>query len=182
VRQVDRVLQDVGLLLERRRDVDRGVGDDEAALMARHVHHEAVAYPARGAQAGIALHHRGHQLVGVQAPLHQRLGLALAHELHRGLRRGDAVRRVDDRDAGEVDAALLGDRADARRGADQERDDQAHLRRRHRALERRRVARMRHRRRRRRQGLAGVDQALVFLVLAGGHVLLSQRRPRGPAG
>ena len=48
-----------------------------ASSMARHVHHEAVADAARGAQPRLALHHRAHQLVGVQAALHQRFGLGL---------------------------------------------------------------------------------------------------------
>ena len=46
-----------------------------------HVHHEAVADAPRGAQARLAPDDRAHQLVGVQAALHQRLGLALAHQL-----------------------------------------------------------------------------------------------------
>ena len=75
-----------------------------ASRVIRHVHHEAVADAPRGAQARIALDHRGHQLVGVQAALHQGLGLALAHQLHR--RRGGrlAVGRIDDLDAGQIDA------------------------------------------------------------------------------
>ena len=68
-------------------DVDRGVGDDQGVLVAGHVHHEAVADAPRGAQPGLAPHHGGHQLVGVQAALHQRLGLAFAHQLHRRRRR-----------------------------------------------------------------------------------------------
>ena len=96
-----------------------------ASVVAGHVHHEAVADAPRGAQAGVALDHGGHQFVGVQAALHQRLGLALAHQLHR--RRGGrlAVGRVDDLDAGQVDAGLGGDRQDARARADQDRHDQA---------------------------------------------------------
>ena len=49
------------------------------------------------AQPGFALDHRAHQLVGVQAALHERLGLALARQRDRRLGRRFAVRRVDDR-------------------------------------------------------------------------------------
>ena len=56
-----------------------------------------VADPASGAQAGLACDDRAQQLVGVQAALHQQLGLALAHQRDRPRRRGVAVRRVDDR-------------------------------------------------------------------------------------
>ena len=48
--------------------------------VAGHVHDEAMADPPRRAQAGLALDHRAHQLVGVQAALHQRLGAALANQ------------------------------------------------------------------------------------------------------
>ena len=51
---------------------------------------------------GLARDHRAHQLVGVQAALHQRLGLAFAHELDRLRGRRVAVRRVDDLDSLEM--------------------------------------------------------------------------------
>ena len=54
VRKVDRVLQDVDLFLQRRRDVDGGVGDDQRLVVRRHVHHEAVADAPRRAQARVA--------------------------------------------------------------------------------------------------------------------------------
>ena len=53
-----------------------------------------------------------HQLVGVQAALHQQLALALADQRHRLGGGGVAVRGVDDLAAGEVDAVLGGDGAD----------------------------------------------------------------------
>ena len=53
LRQVDRVLADVHLVLERRRDVDRGVGDDQHLVVGRHVHQEDVAEAPAGAQAGL---------------------------------------------------------------------------------------------------------------------------------
>ncbi len=53
-RQVDRVLADVHLVLERRRDVDRAVGDDQHLVVGRHVHEEHVAHAPAGAEAGLA--------------------------------------------------------------------------------------------------------------------------------
>ena len=61
----------------------------------RHVHDEAVADAPGGADAGVARHHRAHQLVGVKAALHQRLGAAGAHQLHRLGRGIVAVLGVD---------------------------------------------------------------------------------------
>jgi len=46
MRQIDRVLDNVGFLAESRRDVYRGIGDDQRAGMARNIHYEAMADPA----------------------------------------------------------------------------------------------------------------------------------------
>ena len=56
VREIDGVLDDVDLVLQRRRDVDRRVGDDQRPIVAGHVHDEAMADPARRAQAALAAH------------------------------------------------------------------------------------------------------------------------------
>ncbi|MNQ99874.1 hypothetical protein D3C85_1156260 [compost metagenome] len=125
VGQVDGVLGDVHLLGQGRRDVHRRVGDDQGFFMPRHIHHEAVADPARGAQAGFPLDHRAHQLVGVQAALHQRLGLAFAHQFHRAGGGGLAVGRVLDGQSADVDAVLRGQGFDPFALADQDRCDQA---------------------------------------------------------
>ena len=78
----------------------------------------------RRAQARLAPDDGRHQLVGVQAALHQRLGLAFAHELDR-LRGGRlAVGRVDDRQVREIDTVLLRQRFDACPRPDQDRRDQ----------------------------------------------------------
>ncbi len=58
VREVDRVAHDVGLLGQRRLDVDRGVGDQQDPVVGGHVHHEDVADAPLGAQPGL----RGHDL------------------------------------------------------------------------------------------------------------------------
>ena len=81
VREVDRIAHDVRLVDKRRRDVERGVGDDERSRIRRRLHEEAVAHATAGAQR--ARHHGGHQLVGVQAALHQRVDLAAAARARR---------------------------------------------------------------------------------------------------
>jgi len=48
VGEIDRVLNDIDLLLERRRDVDRSVGDDQRSIVVRDIHYEAMADPACG--------------------------------------------------------------------------------------------------------------------------------------
>ena len=103
--EIDRVLADVGLVLERRRDVDRGIGDDQDLVIGRDVHDEDVADPASRAQPALTRHHRAEELVGVQAAFHQQLGLALTNQLHRLGRGRVAVRRVDDPQLPEVDPA-----------------------------------------------------------------------------
>ena len=81
VGEVDRVLDDVDLGLQVGRDVDRGVGDDQRLVMTGDVHHEAMADAPCGPKAGVALDHRAHKLVGVEAAFHQRLRASLAHQL-----------------------------------------------------------------------------------------------------
>ena len=63
--------------------------------VARDVHDEAMADPASSANAGLPRNHRAHQLVGVQAALHQGLGLAGSDELDRLGGRVVAVFRID---------------------------------------------------------------------------------------
>ena len=107
VGEVDRVLDDVDLDLQVRRDVDRGIGDDQRLVVVRHVHDEAMADAPGGAQAGVARDDRAHELVGVQAALHQRLGPAFADQRD-GLGGGVmAVLGVDDLEAADVEAMFL---------------------------------------------------------------------------
>ena len=150
-------------------DVHRSVGDEDHAVDRRHVHDEAVTDASAGAQSGLALHHRGHDLVGVQAPLHQHLGLAFACQANGGFGRRHAVRRIDDFEGGDVDPELGRDRRDARAGPDQDRTDQAQLRGFDGAAQRALVAGMRHGAGRRRQPLAAGDQGIVLFVLSFGH-------------
>ena len=52
----------------------------ERVRVARHVHDEAVADPPLGPDAALARDHRSHDLVGVEAALHQRFNPARGHE------------------------------------------------------------------------------------------------------
>ena len=123
VREVDRVAYDVRLVGERRRDVERGVGDDERPRIRRRLHQEAVAHATPGAQR--ARNHGTHQLVGVQAALHQRVDLAVERELH-GARGGRvAVRHVLDREVVDLQLGLLRHRQKTRTRPDEHRLDQA---------------------------------------------------------
>ena len=63
--EIDGVLDDVDLGVEIGNDVDRGVSDDERIGMAGHVHDEAVADPALGADSTLVRDHCAHQLIGV---------------------------------------------------------------------------------------------------------------------
>ena len=154
-----------------------------AVRVARHVHDEAVADAARGAQAAFALDHRAHQLVGVQAALHQRLGLAFAHQLH-GRRRpphGCAAHRRSGSPA-DVDAELacatasMRSRGPTRIGAIRPSRAASTA-----PFERALVAGMRDGGRRRRQRLAEVEQALVLFVFRMS-MSLRQRASGGQAG
>ncbi len=68
----------------------------------------------------VARDHGAHQLVGMQAALHQRLGPPAAHQLDRLGGRIVAVRGVDDLEGADVERGLARDVAEARGGADQD--------------------------------------------------------------
>ena len=125
--------------------------------MAGNVHDEAMADPPLGANAGVTGDHRAHQLVGMQAALHQRRGLAFPYQGHRLGRGIVAMRRLDDRQTGDVDAVSRRHIADAGRRPNQDRLDQTQLARLHRATERHLVARVGHRCDHRRQFLCRID-------------------------
>ena len=68
---------------------------------------------------------RTQEFVGVQASLHQELGLALANQLHGPGRGGVAVRDIDHLRSSEVDAARLRDFLDLRRRPHEDWRDQS---------------------------------------------------------
>ena len=120
-----------------------------------------MAEPPFGAQATFLLHHLVQQFVGVQAALHQHLGLAGAHHRHGHLGgvvavigRHQPVRR-------DVDARFSRDGANFPLRADQDRRDQAILRRLDSSLQCVVAARMNHRRGRGRQAAARFDQLAI---------------------
>ena len=157
--QVDGVLDDVALVVQRRIDVDRRIGDQQQLGVGRHVHDEDVADPPLGAKAGVGVDHRRHHLVGVQRALHQRLGLAFADQPHRRRRGRVAVRRVDDLEPVDVLAGVLRGGANLSLRADQDGLDQRFPGGLHRAGQRAAVHRMDHGRRDRVQRPRRLDQA-----------------------
>ena len=164
MRQVDRVLHDINLVIERRRDVHRGIRDDEGIRMVRHVHDEAMTDAACCSDARLPRHHGSHQFVGVQATLHQRLDTAGCHQFDR-LRSGImAMFRCDELHSADAEAASICDAADAVWRPDQHRFDQPQPRRFHGPLQRHIVARMRNRHLDGALCLRGLDQALVLFV------------------
>ncbi len=82
---------------------------------------------ALGADAGFARHHCGHDLVRVQAALHQRLGAALAHERHSARRGAVTVLGGDDGEFADVELGGGSDGANLGFRANQNRLDQAHF-------------------------------------------------------
>ena len=104
--KVDRVAHDVCLLRQRRRDVERRVGDDERPRVGGRLHQEAMAHATAGAQR--TADDRAHQFVGMQAALHQRFDLAFECQLDGALGGGLGVRHVLDRNAVDLQTGLVG--------------------------------------------------------------------------
>src|SRR4051794_38072699 len=93
--------------------------------MSGHIYDEHMADPARRAQASLARGHLAHELVGVQAALHQQLALGFVNQRHR-LRRGRlAVRGVDELEAIDIDPMLAGHGGNLPGRTDQDRNDDA---------------------------------------------------------
>ena len=140
--QVDRVLDNVVLCIEIGKNVDRGVGDKKRFRIGRHVHYEDMADAAGRAQPGLAGRHRRHQLIGMQAALHQELALRLMNELHAFCRSGVAVRDVNDFDRADIETMLTGHGSDLSGRTDKNWNNDAVLRTIHRAAQRTLIARM----------------------------------------
>jgi hypothetical protein len=164
--EVDRVLHDIDLDLQRRRDIHRRVGYDQCILVPRHIHHKAMAEPPFGANSRIAGDDGTHQFVGVKAALHQGPCLRLTHQRHRLGRGVMAVHGVHDGQARNVDVEACGDIMDPRRRTNHDWFDQTQFVCFHGAFERDFVARMRNRGRHRRQLLRRHDQTQILIVWA----------------
>jgi hypothetical protein len=138
--EIDGVLDDVALGIEVGRDVDRGIGEEQRFGVGRHVHHKDVADASRGTQSGLRRGDFVHQLVGVEAALHQELALGLPDQLHALRRSRLAVRYIDNLVAVDREAVLAGYVRDLARRPHQNRNDDAGLRRLDRAAQRGLVA------------------------------------------
>ena len=111
MREIDGVLHDVGLVRQRRRDVDGGVRQQQRARIVRHVHQIDMADPPRSCAGRSRVATTGvHQLVGVQIAFHQQGHLAGARQRDRLRCGGAAVRRVDQAQRGDVRSRRLGHR------------------------------------------------------------------------
>ena len=80
--KIDRILHDVALAIEIRKNVDGGVGDEDGLAIGRNIHHEHVADAPLRAQPADLRSNASHQLVSVQAAFHQHLALARVNELN----------------------------------------------------------------------------------------------------
>ena len=69
--EVDGVLADIYLVLQRGRNIDRPVGNDQHLVIGRNIHDEYVTDTARGAQPSVTGDDCTHQFIGVQAALHE---------------------------------------------------------------------------------------------------------------
>src|SRR5262245_8985133 len=156
------VLHDVAFGIEIGEDVDGGVGDEERFGICRHIEDEDVADAPRRAQAGLARRHLAHELVRVQAALHQQLAFGLVDQLDRFCRRGVAVRHVDDLVAADIETMLASDGRNLRDRSDENRNDDPGFRRLDGAAQRGLFAGMNDDGRRRRDLLGAGDQSLVL--------------------
>ena len=112
MRQLNSILNDLNLLLQAWKDVDRGVSDEQGLGICRHIHNENVADPATRGDAGVLAYDFGHQLIGMQTALHQSVDFAGAHQCHRVFRCGVAVGLINQMQVGDIE------RQGGRQGAD----------------------------------------------------------------
>ena len=127
-REVDRVLHDLALGVEVGCDVDRGIGDEERSHVGRDIHHEHVTDPPARTEAGLLGDDLLHELIGVEAPLHERLDLTRPRHGDGPLGGLVAVARRHESVRPEVDRLRRGGGADPRLGADEHGDDEPGLR------------------------------------------------------
>ena len=94
-KQINDILNDIALDVEVGKNIDRSVGNEEGFAIGRYIHDEHMANPTGRTQTGFAGSHFAHELVGVQAALHQELAFGFMNELDRLCRRRLAVWHVD---------------------------------------------------------------------------------------
>ena len=98
-----------------------------------------------GAKATGPIDDGGHQLIGVEAALHNGIGFPRANQGHGGLGRSVAVRRIGYGPSGNIDGSLSRCRADFGFGADEQGQNKPGLHGRGHALKREGIAWMGHR-------------------------------------
>src|SRR5262249_23612846 len=123
---------------------------------------EDVADPPLRAQAGLARRHLAHELVRVQAALHQELAFGLMDQLDPLRRRGVAVRHVDKFEALDIEPMLARDSFDLAGRSNEDGFDDPRFRRLDGAAQRRFVAGVNDDSRRRRYLFRAGDQPLVL--------------------
>ena len=160
--KVDGILHDVAFLAQVGKDVDRRIGDEQRLGMPRHIHHIDMADPAFGLQTGQLVGDGMHQLVGMQAALHQKLAPARPDHRHGGFRRSMAVGGIDNLAAGQIDPETRGHRADLCRRPHQDGHDQLRLTGFHRTAQGWLVAGMHHQGDGGHLGLGRSNQPVVF--------------------
>lgn len=164
--QVNRVLSDLLLVIQRGNDVDRRIGDDDGPVEAGHVQDKSVANASLGTQAGRSSHHCAHQFVGVQASLHQHLDFGFPGQSHRFVGGSMAMRRVHQFEAGDIKAELVSRRFDLSSRSYQDRLQNTQLGGLDRASEGTFVTGMGHGRRHWSQRLTPGNEGFVLFVLA----------------
>ena len=142
---------------------------NSVSAIGRHIHDEHVADPPRCAQSGRRRGDGPHQLIGMQAALHQQLALGLANQFDGPGGGSLAVWHIDDFEALDVEVVLARHRRDLPGRPDQDRDNDAGFCRLGRPAQGSLVARMHHDSRCRRHRLGTRDQAVVFTAGGMGH-------------
>jgi hypothetical protein len=127
--QINGVLHDVAFGIEIGKDVDSRIGDEQRLGIARHVHDEDMADPPLRAQAGLARRHLAHELVRVQAALHQELAFGLMDQLDRLSSRRVAVGHIDDLETADVETMLTSEGRNLDGRSNQDRFDDTGFRR-----------------------------------------------------
>ena len=126
--EVNRILNDVPLGIEIRKDIDGRIGDEERLRMARHVHNENVADPPGGSQTGTRAGNCSHELVGVQAALHQQLAPRFMDQLDRLGGGRFAMIGVHDLEMVDIEMMRASNRTNSRGRADKSWNDNARVR------------------------------------------------------
>ena len=122
--EADGVLADVALLVGVWRNIQGGVGDNNAPCILWGGNQRAVAEQPPCAQLGFLIEDRMQKHIGVQTPLHQSLDFAGARRDRGRVRRLGRIGDVNDLEPGYVEVHLRGNRLDFLLRPEQDRRDQ----------------------------------------------------------